>query len=129
VASGRLASITEEQLPIYQLMQNYSNAWYGTDGQLMSLLLSEDFLAIHRNQIGDEIGRLSNSGLVRQTVDGLGIPQDDIYANRIIRDISITEQQATVTLILRKTIHRMKLTMQGRKWQIRSDSFIDKIRS
>lgn len=128
-SSGRLASIANEHLEIYHLMQNYSNAWYGADEQLMSQLLSDGFLGVYSNQAGVEINQLSKFDLVKETADGLGIPTDKIYANRIIRNIQITEQKATVTLILRKTVHQMTLIMHRGKWQIHGDSFIEKMRS
>jgi len=128
-SSGRLASIADEHLEIYHLMQNYSNAWYGADEQLMSQLLSEGFIGVYSDQADVEISQLSKSDLVKETADGLGIPTDKIYANRIIKNIQITEQKATVTLILRKTVHQMSLIMDRGKWQIHGDSFIEKMRS
>ena len=126
--SGKLAELTGEELAIYEQIQAYTNAWYGADSQIMERLLTDDFLSIYKAADGAEIARISNAQLVQQTADGKGTATNRIYHNRIIRDIEVDKTTATVTLILRATVHEMALQKSGNTWMIIKDTYTDKVR-
>jgi len=92
----------------------------------MESLISDDFVGIYRNQNGAEIERIPSEQLVRSTKDGAGQRENKIYYNRIIRDIHISNGRASVTLILRETLHHMSMTKHDDKWLISHDDFKDK---
>ena len=126
--SGKLAELTGEELAIYEQIQAYTNAWYGADSQIMEQLLTDDFLSIYKAADGAEIARISHAQLVQQTADGKGTAANRIFHNRIIRDIEIDKTTATVTLILRETVHEMALQRSGSTWKIIKDTYRDKVR-
>lgn len=126
--SGKLAKLKGEELAIYKQIQAYTNAWYGADSQIMELLLTDDFLSIYKAADGAEIARISHAQLVQRTADGKGTTTNRIYHNRIIRDIEVDKTTATVTLILRATVHEMALQKSGNTWMIIKDTYTDKVR-
>ena len=126
--SGKLDELGGEELLIYEQMQKYANAWYGADHETMSNLLTEDFVGIREDHDGAEVGQISRTRLIGDTKAGNGQRDNEIYYNRIIRDIEVTGEQATVTLILRETIHRMALAKTGNRWLITRDESADKSR-
>jgi hypothetical protein len=67
--------------------------------------------------------------LIANTEDGKGQRENEIYYNRIIRDINVADGQASVTLILRETIHHLLLTKKDDKWLIGHDDYNDKRRT
>lgn len=127
--SGKLDTLQGEELRIYQQIQKYTNAWYGADHETMRSLLSNDFTGIYSDQDGAEIERVSFEQLIGSTKNGAGRREDEIYYNRIIRDIDIGNGRASVTLILRETLHHMSLIKRKDKWLISHDNFKDKQRS
>jgi hypothetical protein len=127
--SGKLDEFTAEEQQIYQQMQGYTNAWYAAESGQMEKLLGDDFTGIHRDENGRKIGSISREQLLIQTKEGKGTRANKIHYNRIIHDIKITQQNASVTLILRETVHRILLTKLGKKWVINRDDFTDKVRS
>ena len=126
--SGKLDQLQGDELRIYQHVQKYTNAWYGADHETMRSLISENFTGVYSDQSGTEIDRLSFEQLISSTKDGDGQRTNEIYYNRIIRDIDVNDGQASVTLILRETLHHMSLTRQDDKWLISHDNFKDKQR-
>jgi len=126
--SGKLDKLQGEEVRIYQQLQKYTNAWYGADYETMRGLLSDEFTGIYSDQNGAEIERVSAEQLLSRTKDGAGQRADEIYYNRIIRDINISNGQASVTLILRETLHHMSLIKQDDEWLISHDDFKDKQR-
>ena len=126
--SGKLDKLQGEELRIYQHVQKYTNAWYGADHETMRSLISDDFTGIYSDQSGTEIERISFEQLVSSTKNGDGQRENEIYYNRIIRDIDVSDGQASVTLILRETLHHMSLRRQDDKWLISHDNFKDKQR-
>ena len=126
--SGKLDKLQGDELRIYQQAQKYTNAWYGADHEAMRSLISENFTGVYSNQSGTEIGRISFEQLISSTKNGDGQRENEIYYNRIIRDIDVSDGHASVTLILRETLHHMSLTRQGDKWLISHDNFKDKQR-
>jgi len=126
--SGKLDKLKGEELQIYEQIQNYTNAWYGADNQTMKGLLSNEFIGFYRDQSGDVVERISFEQLIANTKNGKGRRENEIYYNRIIRDIDITGGEASVKLILRETIHQMSLTKVDGEWLISRDDFSDKRR-
>ncbi len=127
-ASGKLDRLQGEERAIYRQLQSYANAWYGADPKTMAAVISQNFLGISRDQSGAEVERLTRQELLEQTAEGRGTRSDQIYYNRIIRDIQYDQQRATVTLILRETVHQMALSKAGSAWLIQSDDVRGKIR-
>lgn len=124
--SGKLDALGGEELLIYEPLQRYANAWYGADSETMKGLLASEFIGVGNDQSGAEVERISSAQLIAATKDGKGQRENEIYYNRIIRDIDVTGEQATVTLVLRETIHHMSLTKTGSKWLIARDDFAAK---
>ena len=126
--SGKLDELQGEELQIYQQVQKYTNAWYGADHETMRGLVAGDFIGVYGDQSGAEVERVSFERLISNTKNGAGQRDNEIYYNRIIRDIDIANGQASVTLILRETIHHMSLKKENDKWLISHDDFKDKRR-
>ena len=126
--SGKLDNLKGEELRIYQHVQKYTNAWYGADHEKMKGLIADEFIGIYSDHGGAEIERVSFEQLIANTENGKGQRENEIYYNRIIRDIDISSGQASVTLILRETIHHMSLTKTDDEWLISRDDFNDKSR-
>lgn len=129
VESGKLTSIAEDndKFEIYKTLQSYTNAWYGADQEAMMELLSDNFQATHINPTGVELPGLTKSQLVKQTAEGRGTRINKIHENRIIKNIELKDDTATVTLVLRETVHKMQLQKSGDIWRIYSDIFRDKV--
>jgi hypothetical protein len=127
--SGKLDRLKGEELQIYQQVQKYTNAWYGADHKTMKGLLSGEFTGVYSDQSGAVVERISYAQLIANTEDGKGQRENEIYYNRIIRDINVADGQASVTLILRETIHHMLLTKKDDKWLIGHDDYNDKRRT
>jgi hypothetical protein len=126
--SGKLDKLQGEELQIYHQIQKYTNAWYGADHKSMRDLISDDFIGVYSDQSGAEVERVSFEQLISNTKNGAGQRDNKIYYNRIIRGIDVNSGQASVTLILRETIHHMSLKKEGDKWLISHDDFKDKQR-
>ncbi len=126
--SGKLDQLKGEELKIYQQIQNYTNAWYGADHETMSGLLADEFIALYSDPSGAVVERLSSEQLIADTENGKGSRENEIYYNRIIRDIDVADGQASVLLILRESIHRMQLTKVKGEWLISHDDVNDKRR-
>ena len=126
--SGKLDKLKGEELQIYQQIQKYTNAWYGADHETMKGLLSDEFIGVYSDQSGAVVERISYAQLIANTKDGTGKKENEIYYNRIIRDINVAGGQASVTLILRETIHQLLLTKKDDEWLISHDDFNDKRR-
>ncbi len=126
--SGKLDKLKGEELQIYQQVQKYTNAWYGADHETMKDLLSNEFIGLYSDQSGSVVERISFEQLIANTKNGKGRRDNEIYYNRIIRDIDINGGQASVKLILRETIHQMLLTKIDDEWLIIHDDFSDKRR-
>jgi len=126
--SGKLANLTGEELAIYKQIQAFTNAWYEAAPQIMEQLLTDNFLSIYEAADGAEIARITHAQLVQQTADGKGTATNRIYHNRIIRDIKIDKTTATLTLILRETVHQMELQKSAGIWKIKKDTYRDKVR-
>ena len=124
--SGKLDRLKGEELQIYQQVQKYTNAWYGADHETMKGLSSDEFTGVYSDQSGAVVERISFAQLVANTEDGKGQRENEIYYNRIIRDINVAEGKASVTLILRETIHNMLLTKIDDEWLISHDDYTDK---
>ena len=126
--SGKLLSIAEneDRFEIYNRLQLYTNAWYGADPETMAMLLSDNFEATYKLG-GVELKRLTKSQLIKQTAEGMGTRINEIHYNRIIRNIELKDNTATVTLILRETVHKMQLQKSGDDWQISRDIVSDKV--
>ena len=124
--SGKLDKLKGEELQIYQQVQKYTNAWYGADHETMKGLLSDEFIGVGSDQNGTEVERISLEQLIANTENGEGQRENQIYYNRIIRDIDIVDGQASVTLILRQSIHHMLLTKINDEWLINRDDFSEK---
>jgi len=124
--SGRLDKLKGEELQTYQQVQKYTNAWYGADHETMKGLLSDEFTGIYSDQNGAVTERISATQLIANTEDGKGQRENEIYYNRIIRDISVDDGQASVTLILRETVHQMSLVKKDDEWLISHDGYNDK---
>jgi len=126
--SGKLLSIAEneDRFEIYNRLQSYTNAWYGADPETMAMLLSDNFEATYKLG-GVELKRLTKSQLIKQTAEGMGTRINEIHYNRIIRNIELKDNTATVTLILRETVHKMQLQKSGDDWQISRDIVSDKV--
>ena len=127
--SGKLDKLKGEELQIYQQVQKYTNAWYGADHETMKGLLSDEFTGVYNNQNGAVVEQISYAQLIANTKDGKGQNENEIYYNRIIRDINVAGGQASVTLILRETIHRLLLTKKDDEWLISHDDYNDKRRN
>jgi len=124
--SGKLDELKGEELEIYQQVQKYTNAWYGADHETMKGLLSEEFTGVYSDHSGAVVERISSAQLIANTEDGKGQRENEIYYNRIIRDINVADGQASVTLILRETIHHMLLVKKDDEWLISHDGYNDK---
>ena len=94
----------------------------------MSGLLADEFIAQYSDAGGTVVERISSDQLVVDTGNGKGSRENEIYYNRVIRDIAITDERASVMLILRETIHHMLLTKINGEWLISRDDFTDKRR-
>ena len=127
--SGKLDRLKGEELRIYRQIQKYADAWYGADHETMRGLLFVDFIGVYSDQSGAEIERVTFEQLISSTKNGAGQREDEIYNNRIIRDINIGNGRASVTLILRETSHRMSLIREDDTWFISHDTFMDKQRA
>ena len=126
--SGKLDQLKGEDLQIYQQIQKYTNAWYGADHDTMSAVLSGEFIALYSDPSGAVVERISSEQLIVDTENGKGSRENEIYYNRIIRDIDVADGQASVLLILRETIHQMQLTKIDGEWLISRDDVSDKRR-
>ncbi len=126
--SGKLDKLKGEELQIYQQVQKYTNAWYGADHESMKSVLADEFISVYSNQGGSEIERVPFKQFITNTKNGKGQRENQIYYNRIIRDIDVFDVQASVKLILRETIHHMLLTKINGEWLISRDDFNDKRR-
>jgi hypothetical protein len=94
----------------------------------MKGLLADEFIGVRNDRSGAEVERVSGDQLIADTASGKGQRENEIYYNRIIRDIDITNEQASATLILRETIHHMLLTKINGEWLIGRDDFESKRR-
>ena len=126
--SGKLDKLKGEELRIYQQVQKYTNAWYGADHETMKGLIADEFIGVYSDPSGAEIERVSFEQLIANTENGKGQRENEIYYNRIIRDIDISDSRASVTLVLRETIHHMSLTKKDGEWLFSRDDFNDKSR-
>jgi hypothetical protein len=126
--SGKLDELQGEELLLYEQLQAYANAWYGADHETMKGLLADEFIGVRNDRSGAEVERVSGDQLIADTASGKGQRENEIYYNRIIRDIDITNEQASATLILRETIHHMLLTKINGEWLIGRDDFESKRR-
>ena len=121
--SGRLAAMPESDIAIYDVLQDYTQAWYLADAAEMDRLIAADFEASY------------NSGSARQSRDrgqqllataaGVGV-LPPLYRNRIIRNIEIAGDSATAQLILRETMHDLDLRRSVRGWLVAGDHYRDK---
>tara|TARA_R110001592_G_scaffold347361_1_gene640848 strand:- start:7684 stop:9162 length:1479 start_codon:yes stop_codon:yes gene_type:complete len=127
--SGKLDKIKGENNRIYQQIQKYTNAWYGADKITMKSVLSDKFIGIYHDQKGDEVESISAQELITNTAKGKGVRKNKIHYNRIIRNIDVTKNEASVTLILRETVHHMLLIKRDNKWLIVRDEYSDKLHS
>ena len=93
----------------------------------MEGLLSNDYQGIYRDRKGMELERINKHQLITQTADGLGTRINKIHYNRIIRNIERQGNTATVTLILRESVHKMQLLKARDNWQISRDVYADKV--
>jgi hypothetical protein len=130
IESGKLLALAEDDnvFAIYEVIQAYTNAWYGADADTMQQVLSNNFLAVYRQANDNEVSRFIKSQWVKQTAEGKGTRENKIHYNRIIKDIKIEGRTATATLRLRETIHKMKLHISADRWVINHDSYEDKTR-
>jgi hypothetical protein len=126
--SGKLDLLDGDELRIYQQAQKYTNAWYSADHETMKGLLTDDFVGVHSDQSGVVVERIAFAQLIANTKNGNGQRQNEIYYNRIIRDVNVADERASVTLILRETIHHMSLKKKDDEWLISSDESNDKSR-
>lgn len=126
-SSGKLDGLRGAQLAIYQQVQSYANAWYGAQPDLMETIVDDAFRGTFRDQTDAIVKVQSKRTLIEQTAEGMGVRKNQLYNNRIVRDITIDGKQATVTLVLRESLHVMTLSQIRGTWLIRSDDYKDKV--
>lgn len=125
--SGKLIALNDEQRAIYDQVQAYANAWYGADAAMMDKLLAANYQRFEPNLKRP----LSGVQMIEKTRAGAGVRENKIYYNRQIRDIVTTDNEATVSLVLRETSHKLKLVklnFPSEKWLITFDELKNKVR-
>ena len=124
VASGKLKSFSAEELEVYQMLQEYTHAWYNANIDEMKDVILETFNAVYHSGSAVENRDYQQQLMATEQGDG-AISQ--VYHNRIIRNIKISEGYATAELILRRTSHRVRLQKSARGWRIVLDEYTDKL--
>ncbi|WP_026375298.1 S41 family peptidase [Aestuariibacter salexigens] len=127
--SSKKSKFNDEELDIYNFIQVYVEAWYSANEEAMDQIIGDDFQGVYVNAVSGKKYLVSRESLLTKTLSGEGVNTNKIYDNRIIKDISVSDNIATVTLILRKTIHEMVLERKKEGWAIVSDFKTDKLRT
>jgi len=124
VESGKLKSFSAEELEVYQMLQEYTHAWYNANVDEMKDVILDTFEAVYHS--GNAVEKRDYQQQLMATEQGDGtMPQ--VYHNRIIRNINISEGYATAELVLRRTSHRVRLQKSVRGWRIVLDEYADKM--
>ena len=121
--SGRLAALPEPEIAIYDVLQDYTRAWYVADATTMDRLISADFEASYVSRAARQ-SRDRREQLMA-TADGAGV-LPPLYHNRIIENIEIVGDSATAHLILRATSHDLNLRRTAQGWLVAGDHYRDK---
>lgn len=121
--SGKLAAFSDAQLQIYEILQDYTHAWYNADADTMERLISSDFEASYSSK-SNSITR-GHAQQLAATATGDGVLQK-LFHNRIIRKITIDDDSAFADLILRETTHKIQLMRAEGEWKIQRDDYGDK---
>ena len=124
VASGKLESFSAEELKVYQMLQEYTHAWYNANANEMKDVILGTFNAVYHS--GNAVEKRDYQQQLLATEQGDGT-MSQVYHNRIIRNIKISEGYATAELVLRRTSHRVRLQKSARGWRIVLDEYTDKL--
>ena len=123
VASGKLKSFSAEELEVYQILQEYTHAWYNAKVDEMKDVILDTFNAVYES--GNAVENRDYQQQLMATEQGDGAISQ-VYHNRIIRNIKISEGYAMAELVLRRTSHRVRLQNSERGWRIVLDEYTDK---
>lgn len=121
--SGKLAAFSDAQLQVYEILQDYTHAWYNADADTMGRLISSDFEARY-SSASNSVTRNHDQQLAA-TGEGEGSLRK-LFHNRIIRKITIDADLAFAELILRETSHKIRLMQSDGEWKIQRDDYGDK---
>jgi C-terminal processing protease CtpA/Prc len=127
--SGKLLQLKPEERQIYDVMQNYTNSWYGANWQAMAEVIDKEFTSIELSHNNNNPIQYNYQDMIENTKNAKGVGKNKIYYNRIIQDIDIKDNLSSVTLILRETRHKMNLVKIGETWKIYKDIVTKKVRS
>lgn len=127
--SNKLVRLNAEEVDIYNTMQMFVEAWYDGDNDAMHRIINDKFQGVYLDAVSGKEYSVSRENLLSMTSNGKGVNDNKLYNNRIIRDINVSEDIASVTLILRATVHKMILKREKEKWTIVSDFKTDKLRT
>ena len=119
--SGKFEALQGEEVAIYQQLQSYADAWYGAAPARMAAVLSDDFSGASRDPASGARKVFTRDALVKRTADGMGVKKNPLHTTRLIRDIEIDGDEATVTLFLSDSVHRILLVQRRGAWLIRRD--------
>ena len=123
VESGKLESFSAEELEVYQLLQEYTHAWYNANAEDMKDVILDTFKAVYHS--GNTVEKRDYQQQLIATEQGGG-SMSRVYHNRIIRNINVSKGHATAELILRRTSHRVQLQKSVTGWKIVLDEYSDK---
>jgi hypothetical protein len=123
VASGKLKSFSAEELEVYQILQEYTHAWYNANVDEMKDVILDTFKAVSHS--GNAVEKRDYQQQLIATEKGDGT-MAQVYHNRIIRNINVSEGYATAELVLRRTSHSVRLQKSARGWRIVLDEYTDK---
>ncbi|NQV71476.1 S41 family peptidase, partial [bacterium] len=121
--SHKLETFSPDQLDVYQTLQDYTHAWYNSESAEMAGLISAEYLATYH--AGQTVETRNFDQQISSTQNGVG-QRIQLYHNRIIRNIDLSGELAEADLILRDTIHRIRLQKSGEEWKILADEYKDK---
>ena len=121
--SGKLEAFSAAQLQVYEILQDYTHAWYNADADTMGRLISSDFKASY-SAANNSVTRNHDQQLAA-TAQGEGSLQK-LFHNRIIRNITIDADSAFAELILRETQHKIRLRRSEDGWKVQRDDYMDK---
>jgi hypothetical protein len=124
LSSGKLKSFSAEELEVYQMLQEYTHAWYNANADEMKDVILDNFKAVYRS--GNAVEKRDYQQQLMATEQGAGT-MSQVYHNRIIRKINISEGYATAELVLRSTSHRVRLQKSAQGWRIVLDEYTDKL--
>ena len=123
VESGKLESFSAEELEVYQLLQEYTHAWYNANTEDMKDVILDTFKTVYHS--GNTVEKRDYQQQLIATEQGGGT-MSRVYHNRIIRNINVSEDYATAELVLRRTSHRVRLHKSALGWRIVLDEYTDK---